>query len=161
MGQLDKDDLPGLRERLKAALATAEAEENCERVGALRLAMCALRDRDATARAEDRCSGCEETEISDMLRTLVHQREESAEEHESDGRFDDARREREEADVLKSFLPKPLSEDALEAAAKIVVEDLDAKGLKDIGKCTSALKARYPGQVTPAAAKAAVREILG
>ena len=150
-----------LRDRLKQALETAETTSDAERLGALRLAMCALRDRDAAARAEDRCSGCEETEISDMLRTLVAQREESAEEHESDGRYEDARREREEARVLKGFLPSPLSEDALEAAARSVAEDLHATGLKDIGKCVSALKQRYPGQVTPSAAKAAMRDILG
>ena len=37
---------------------------------------------------------------------------------------------------------------------------MQAKGLKDVGRCVNALKQRYPGRVDPTVASAEVRRAL-
>lgn len=119
-----------------------------------------MRDRDVTARGEGNCEGCEENEIRKLLETMVAQREVSAREYDESGRIGDAEREREEIETIQSFLPKPLTGDALEAAVSQVIEDLDASKLKDMGRCMTELQNRYPGRIETGAAGKAVRRAL-
>ena len=95
-----------------------------------------------------------------VLETMVAQREVSAREHEEAGRLEDAIREREEIEVIQKFLPVPLSGAKLEAAVKDIVEDLGASKLKDVGRCMSALKKKFPAMIDTGSAGKAVREAL-
>jgi uncharacterized protein len=160
MGQLDTQAPLGIRQRLAAALEQAQTDGQDVKASVLRLVHCAIRDRDATARAEDRCLGCEETVIADLLRMMVGQRVQAAQALENEGRIPEAEREREEMDVLLSFLPAPMSEADLKQAAAEIVGELDARSLKDIGRCVSELKSRYPEQIDPARANSAVKSLL-
>jgi uncharacterized protein YqeY len=119
-----------------------------------------MRDRDVTARTMGKCEGCEETEIRTLLETMVAQREISAREYDEAGRVSDAEREREEMDIIQTFLPKALSGEALEQAVSKVVEDLDAHKLKDMGRCMAELQSRYPGRIDTGSAGKAVRRAL-
>lgn len=135
---------PRLRARLEADLATAEqAEDASIEASTLRLILCAVHDRDAEARAHDHCSGCDDTVIRDVLELMVRQREDSAARYEDAGRIEMASREQDEAEVIKRYLPKPLEGEALSEAVDNVINDLDAHGLKDLGRCMSELKNRY------------------
>lgn len=150
------------KDRLKHALAEAEASDlDGVRAATLRLVLCAVKDRDATARAKGECEGCPEAAVRQVLETMAAQREISAREYDEAGRISDAEREREELQIIKEFLPRPLIGEALETAVKSVVEELEASKLKDVGRCMSALKARYPGQVDSGSAGKAIRAALG
>lgn len=164
-----------LRHRIDAALQEtetahqrvrdADGEEVADarfgvRLATLRLISCAVRDRDVSARTKGDCDGCPEEAVRDVLETMAHQRRISARELDEAGRIADAEREREELSVIEDFLPQPLGGDDLEAAVKDVVEDLDASTLKDLGKCMSMLKARYPGQIDSRTAGKIVRREL-
>ena len=120
-----------------------------------------MRDRDVTARTQGQCEGCEDTEVRKLLETMVAQREVSAREYDESGRISDAEREREEIAVLEAFLPRPLDGDALEDAVEQVVEDLEARKLKDMGRCMAELQSRYPGRIDTGSAGKAVRRALG
>lgn len=153
---------PGFKARLKAALETAEAQDSDGvRAATLRLVQCAVRDRDVSARSRGECEGCPEAAVRQVLQTMAAQREVSAREYDEAGRIEDAEREREELAIIEEFLPRPLMGEALEAAVRGVVEDLDASKLKDVARCMSALKQRYPGRIDTGAAGKAVRQALG
>ena len=68
--------------------------------------------------------------------------------------------EREEIEVIEQFLPQPLCGQALEAAVNEVVADLGASKLKDLGRCMSELKARFPESIESGTAGKVVREAL-
>lgn len=158
--EADKKTCVGLRKSLEKALIEAESASEEVRAATLRLVMCAVRDRDAAARKKDECRGCEETDIADILKKMATQREESAAEYDAAGRIELAEQEREELEVIRGFLPKPMGCDEIRLAAEQVVADLDATGLKDVGKCIGELKARYPGRVESGAASAVVKQLL-
>lgn len=153
---------PGFKARLEEALEAAEAQDvDGIRAATLRLVQCAVRDRDVSARSRGDCEGCPEEAVRQVLETMAAQREVSAREYDEAGRIEDAEREREELSVIEEFLPQPLTGEALEKAVSAVVEDLEASKLKDIGRCMSALKTRYPGRIETGSAGKAVRRALG
>lgn len=164
-----------LKETIALATETAEAQFDAieaedghdaaeqavgVRVATLRLIMCAVRDRDASARTRGDCDGCPDESVRDVLRTMAEQRRVSAKEFDETGRIADAERERGELAVIEEFLPKPLGEDELTEAVRDVVEDLEADSLKDLGRCMSTLKARYPGKIDSRTAGKVMRETL-
>ena len=81
-------------------------------------------------------------------------------EHEDAGLIEDAIREREEIEIIRQFLPVPLQGEALASAVSEVVTELGASKLKDLGRCMSALKERYPGLIETGEAGKAVRKAL-
>jgi uncharacterized protein len=161
MGREDVSACKGLRTRILDALKEETGLDTDEtRRATLRLIECAIRDRDVCARGRGESAGCPDEEVRRVLETLVAQREESADEHDAEGRIEDAIREREEIEVIRAFLPKTLSGKALDIAVKQVVDDLGAKKLTDLGRCVTALKERYPGLIEASDAGKAVRAQL-
>lgn len=153
-------DPMSLRDRISDELKTALKAGDKARLSTLRLISAAIKDRDIAARAEDRCEGCEDTEILSILQKLMKQREESAETYEKAGRLDLAESERTEADIVREYLPKPMSEAEIAEAAKTVVDELEATGLKDMGKVMGELKSRHAGRMDFGKAGAKVKDLL-
>jgi len=162
MGQMDQTIHITLRNRIDAALIRAESGDSCSvEAQTLRLIKCAMDDRDVIARKRGECSGCDNEVIEELLETMAAQREKSINQFDDAGRVADAEREREELDVIMSFLPEPLSGDALKSAADQVVTELQARKLKDVGRCMSALRQKYPGRIECGPASKAVRAAIG
>lgn len=149
-----------LRDRISQDLKLALKAQDKARLSTLRLISAAIKDRDIAARAEDRCAGCEDTEIMSILQKLAKQREESADTYEQAGRLDLAEAERNEAEVVREYLPRPMDEKEIEAAAEDVVTDLKACGLKDMGRCMGELKQRYAGRMDFSKAGAKIKHLL-
>lgn len=150
-----------LRKTLEAALKEAEASDpDSVRTATLRLIRCAAKDRDAISRSKGECDSCPDARLLELLHVMAEQREVSARDYDDAGRISEAEREREEIAVIRSFIPQNLAGDELEAAIESVVADLEATRLKDIGRCMSALKARFPGKINVSTASKAVRQAL-
>ncbi len=149
-----------LRDQIKTKLIEAMKAREQVRVSTLRLIQAAIKDRDIAARTRDVGEGCAEEQILQILAKLLKQREESAKIYEEAGRADLAEREREESAIIGEFMPRQMSEDEITEAARAVVDDLDAAGLKDMGKCMGALKGKYGGAMDFGKAGAAVKAIL-
>jgi len=162
MGQLDQSAQPALRIRIIQALSHSESDApNGVEAQTLRLVKCAMDDRDVIARGRGECSGCDNEVIVELLETMAAQREQSIKQYDDAGRVVDAEREREELEIINSFLPRPLAGDALRSAAADVVSQLQARKLKDVGRCMSALREKYPGQIECGPASKAVRAAIG
>ncbi|MEO1328505.1 MAG: GatB/YqeY domain-containing protein [Pseudomonadota bacterium] len=136
-----------MREQLATALKDAEANEDPVRTTTLRLVTAAIRDRDLAARSEESAEGAGEADISRLLRTMVAQRNASAEAYEEDGQLDLAERERREAEVILEFLPKPLTKAEVDAAIADAVTETGASSIKDLGRVMTLLKKRYTDRI--------------
>ena len=117
-----------LRDRLVSALEESESsgledKNDVIRLSTLRLIYKAIKDRDFTARSQDQCNGCEEEELLGILKTMVQQRKDSAQQYEKQGFFDLAERERMESKIILEFLPKLMTEDEVRRAAQRVVKE--------------------------------------
>ena len=92
---------------------------------------------------------------------MVKQRVESAETYKQANRQELVDQELEEIEIIKSFLPRQLDEDESRAAVESVINELQASGLKDMGRVMGELKARYTGQMDFGKVSSIVKDLLG
>ncbi|WP_306029276.1 MULTISPECIES: GatB/YqeY domain-containing protein [unclassified Stappia] len=148
-----------MRERIDAALQDAVENDDKRRAATLRLVLAAIKDRDARSR-ELGHDGVPDAEILEILNKMVRQREASVRDFEESGQLGLAEQEREEMSVIHEFLPRQFDERAMQNACEDIVRDINAKGLRDMGRCMSALKERYPGQMDFVRASCVVKDLL-
>ena len=146
-----------INEELKTAM---KAREGKIKIGTLRLMNAAIKDKDIAARSEDRCSGLTDEEVLAVLTKMVKQREDSAKTYEDAGRIELAEQERAEIEVIRAFLPRQLDEAEIDTAVQDVISELEADGLKDMGKCMGALKGKYAGAMDFGTAVAKLKKAL-
>ena len=84
-------------------------------------------------------------ELVSVLSKMVRQREESAAAYDSGKRPELAAAERAEIEVIRSFMPKPMSEAEMRAAVEAAIADSGAASLRDMGKVMALLKERHAG----------------
>ena len=149
-----------IRERINSALKDAVKSQAKTRMSTLRLINAAIKDRDIASRTHGESEGVDDAEVLGILAKMIKQRDESAVTYEEAGRLELAEQERDEVEVIKEFLPKQLNEDEIAAACQKVVQDLDADGLKDMGRTMGALKERYSGQMDFGKASKTVKGLL-
>lgn len=136
-----------LRENILDHTKSAMKTKDKVRLSTLRLVSAAIKDRDIAARSEDRCSGIDDGEILTLLAKMLKQREESAKTYEENGRPELAAREVEEIEIIREFMPTPLSDDEVKDIVADLVDSTGATGLKDMGKIMGVLKTDYAGRI--------------
>ena len=148
-----------LRRQLEDALKHAmKAREPC-RVATIRLILAALKDREIAERGKGN-GELDDRAILALLQTMIRQRRESIELYERGGRVDLAQREAEEIAVIHTFLPPAIEGEDLVSAVRGVVDELNARTIKDMGRTMACLKSKYSGRMDFAKASGLVRELL-
>ena len=150
-----------LRDRIKEAMKTAMKAKDEIGLAATRLIQAALKDRDIAARSKGNTDGIGDDEILGMLQSMIKQRRDSIEMYEKGGRPELAEREAREIDVIESFLPEQMDEDAVNAAIDAVMKEMEATSMKDMGRVMAALKERHAGSMDFGKASALVKARLG
>ncbi len=116
-------------ERIKQDVKTAMKSRDKPRLGALRMLGAALKNGEIEAGRP-----LEEQEEQTILRRQLKQREESAEAFRKAGREDQAASEAAEADVIRDYLPQPLSTEELNSVVDTAIRETGATGMRDMGK---------------------------
>ena len=98
------------------------------RLGALRMLSAALQNAEI-----DKGEPLSDEEEAAVLRRQLKQREESAEAFRSAGREEQADREAAEAEVVRAYLPAPLSDAELEEIADRAINETGATSMRDMG----------------------------
>jgi uncharacterized protein len=147
-----------LRDSVAAQMKEAMKGGDKVRVGALRLIMAALKDREIEARGAGKIVS-QADELA-LLTKMMKSRQESAAIYAEAGRNELAAQENAEIAVIGEFLPKQMDEAAVTAAAKAAIASTGAASIKDMGKVVNALKAAHPGEMDFAKASAIVKGLL-
>src|ERR1700679_3753076 len=147
-----------LRETISAQMKEAMKAGDKTRVGALRLIMSALKDREIEARGAGKIVS-QADELA-LLTKMMKSRQESAAIYAEAGRKELAEQENAEIAVIGEFLPKQMDEATVIAAAKAAIASTGATSIKDMGKVVNALKAAHPGEMDFAKASAIVKGLL-
>jgi uncharacterized protein YqeY len=147
-----------MREVLLAQMKEAMKSGDKVRVGALRLIMSALKDKEIEMRGSGKIvSRADELAL---LTKMVKSRQESLEIYEKAGRAELAEQERAEIAVIAEFLPRQMDESGMSAAVDAAIAQTGAATIRDMGKVVSALKEAYAGQMDFAKASAIVKARL-
>jgi uncharacterized protein YqeY len=147
-----------LRDSIAAQMKDSMKAGDKIRVGALRLIMSALKDREIEARGAGKIvSRADELAL---LTKMAKTRQESLAIYKENGREDLAAQESAEIAVINEFLPKQMDEAGMTEAARAAIAETGAAGMRDMGKVVALLKEKYPGQMDFARASAIVKGLL-
>ena len=114
--------------RIQDDTKAAMKQRDKTRVGALRMLGAALKNAEIEAGRP-----LTEREEQPILRRQLKQRDESAEAFRKAGRQEQAASESAEAEIVRSYLPAPLSAEKLEELVDTAIDDTGAAGMKDMG----------------------------
>ena len=148
-----------MREQITESLTKAIKAQDKRRMATLRLVSAAIKDRDVEARGHGK-ERVSDDELLQILAKMVKQRDESIGIYEEAGRLELAEQERAEMAIIKEFLPQQMAEEDVSATCAKAVQELDAAGLRDMGKVMAHLKAHYPGQMDFGKASCVVKSLL-
>ena len=145
-----------IRERLQADMITAMKAKEKDRLSVIRMLISKLKDVTIDTRAE-----LDDEQEMRILLTYAKQREEGLAEARKHGREDIATKEQYELDLVRSYLPEPLSDAALAALIDEVVVATGAASMKDMGRVMKEATARAAGRADGGRISAAVKSRLG
>ncbi len=117
-----------IRDRIQSDTKAAMKQRDRTRVGALRMLGAALKNAEIEAGRP-----LDEQEEQTILRRQLKQRDESAEAFRKAGREERAASESAEAEIVRTYLPEPLSQDELQAIVDRAINETGAKDMKDMG----------------------------
>ena len=107
----------------------------------LRLIISAIKDFKIASKVKE--SSLKDQEIISILKKMNKQRNDSCEAYKKAGRVDLLKKEQEEISIINSFLPKQMSDEETKNICKKVIENLQAKSIKDMGKVMGVLKKEH------------------
>ena len=120
--------MSSVKEILKADLKAAMmAKDNFKR-DTIRFLMAAIKQVEVDERIE-----MDDTGIYKLIQKSLKQRDDAAMQFKDAGRDDLYDKEMAEADILKVYMPKQLSDDELKVLINGVISDLGASSMKDMG----------------------------
>ncbi|CAN5261041.1 MAG: GatB/YqeY domain-containing protein [Rubrobacter sp.] len=117
-----------ITDRIQSDTKDAMKQRDRTRVGALRMLGAALKNAEIEAGRP-----LTEQQEQTILRRQLKQRDESAEAFRKAGREERAASESAEAEIVRTYLPEPLSQGELEEIVDRAIDDTGAKGMKDMG----------------------------
>jgi uncharacterized protein YqeY len=148
-----------MRERFTTEMKEAMKAGEKRRLSTIRLIQAALKDKDIEARGAGRGPATED-EILALLQKMIKQRQESITMYDQGGRPELAQQEREEAEIIASFLPKQMDDAETKAAIEAAIAETGAASMKDMGKVVGALRAKFAGKMDFGKASGLVKEML-
>ena len=142
-------------EKVQADMYTAMKSGDKEKANTLRNVLSKLKDK----QIEKREALTSEEEIK-ILQTLVKQRKESIDLYEKGGRDELVAIERQEMEIINSYLPKMMSDDSIKNIVKSVIESSGANSMADMGKVMPEVMKQGKGLIDGKTAQKFVSEML-
>ena len=142
-------------EKVQADMYTAMKSGDKEKANTLRNVLSKLKDK----QIEKREALSNEEEIK-ILQTLVKQRKESIELYEKGGRNELVVIEKQEMEIINSYLPKMMSDDSIKNIVKSVIESSGANSMADMGKVMPEVMKQGKGLIDGKTAQKFVSEML-
>ncbi len=144
-----------LTEQIQRDTKEAMKSRDRTRVAALRMLSSALKNSEIEAGHP-----LGEEEQRAVLRRQLKQREESADAFNKAGRREQAEREAAEAEIVRGYLPAPMSGEELERIVGRAVEETGASSMKDMGAVMGRAMALAEGRAEGRELSALVRSRL-
>lgn len=144
-----------LKFNIMEAVKDAMRAQAKERLGTLRMATAAIKQKEVDERIE-----LNDAQIVDILVKMIKQRKEAASQYISGNRADLSDKEFAEIKVLEEFLPAQLSEEDVNAAIQAAIATHGATSAKDMGKVMAELKTKLGGSADMAVVGQKVKAFL-
>ena len=124
-------------EDMKAAMRAREPAK----LSTIRMLLAGIKQKEVDERVEQ-----SDADVVVIIDKMIKQRRESIAQFEAGARLDLAAAEKAEIDVLRGYMPRPLTPEEIDALITAAVEETGASGVSAMGKVMALLKARLSGR---------------
>jgi uncharacterized protein len=129
-----------LKAQITEDMKTAMRAKDSVRLGAIRLLLAAIKQREVDERIE-----LTDADVISVIEKMLKQRRDSIAAFELAKRTDLADIEKFEVSVLQTYMPKQMSDAEISAIVDQVIADSGAQGAKDMGKVVGLVKPLVAG----------------
>lgn len=133
--------MSSIKDKLTEDMKTAMRAKDKDRLGAIRLALSAVKQREVDERIQ-----LDDTQLLVILDKMIKQRRESITQYRAGSRDDLVAKEQFEIDVLQTYLPTALGEAELQQIIAAAIKETGAVSVKDMGKLMTALRPQVQGR---------------
>lgn len=130
-----------LKVRINDDMKTAMRAKDTARLGAIRLLMAAMKQKEVDERIE-----LDDATVVVVIEKMLKQRKDSITQYEAAKRLDLADAEKFEVEVLSAYMPQALSAAEVEAIVAAAVIESGAKAPADMGKVIALVKPKVAGR---------------
>ena len=145
-----------LKDRITEDMKVAMRAGDKERLGTIRLALAAIKQREVDERIT-----LDDGQVLAVLEKMIKQRREAIPQFESGGRADLVAKESAEIKVLQQYLPAQLGDAEIDALIAEAFAATGATSMKDMGKVMAAVKSKAQGRTDMGALSARIKQKLG
>ncbi len=149
-----------LRKTIETEYKNALKSKDKSKISTYRLILSSIKDLDILNRSGPNKKDTDDNDIKKLFKKMVKQRSESIEIYKKNNRTDLLQVEQNEYDILSSFLPKQLDDEATKKICEEIISKLGANSIKDMGKVMGELKKQNADEIDFAKAGVLIRQIL-
>ena len=134
-----------LKDKIESHYNNSIKEKDTNSINTLRLIKSAIKDKEISLRGKQ--EALTDSDILNLLQSLVKQRKDSIEAFEKANRKDLIENELNEIKVIELFLPKQIDENETTLIIKEIIKDNNFTSIKDMGNLMKIVKERYTGKI--------------
>lgn len=130
-----------LKEKITEDMKTAMRAKETARLGAIRLLLSAMKQREVDERIE-----LSDADVVSIIEKMLKQRRDSISQYKTANRQDLVDVEEFEVSILQAYMPQQLSEAEIVSAIAEAIASTGAAGPQDMGKVMGVVKAKLAGR---------------
>ena len=150
-----------MENRIQKDIMSAMKEKNEVRLNALRAVKTAImQTKTSTNFSGDRESPLPDVDVIKIMQKMVKERMESFEIYKNAGREDLATKEENEANIIKEYLPQPLTNEEVEVIVNEAIVTVGATSMKDMGKVMKEVTLKVNGRADGKLLSVVIKKLL-
>ena len=130
------------------------------KISTYRLILSGIKELDIANRSGPQKKETDDNDIKKMLKKMIKQRNESIEVYKKNNRDDLFQIEKQEQEILSSYLPKQMSEEDIKNICSEIIVSTKASSIKDMGKIMGELKKNYSDTLDFSLAGKVLKDLL-
>ena len=130
------------------------------KISTYRLILSGIKELDINNRSGPQKKKTDDNDIKKMLKKMIKQRAESIEVYKKNNRDDLLQIEKQEQEILSSYLPKQMGEEETKKICNEIIESTKASSIKDMGRVMGELKKNYSDSIDFSLAGKVLKELL-
>ena len=149
-----------LREKIETEYKSAVKSKNKYEISTYRLILSGIKDLDISNRSGPNKKETDDSDITKLIKKMIKQRSESIEVYKKNDRGDLLKIEQEEVKILSNYIPKQLGQDETKKICEEIINKLELKSIKDMGKIMGELKKTHSDSLDFSLAGKVLKELL-
>lgn len=144
-----------LLQKIEEDFKVALKQSDKLKISVLRLVKASIKNKQIEKQAD-----LTDEDVISLISTLIKQRKESIEQFSKGNRWDLVEREKQELEILRSYMPEELSIEELDSLIKKAITESGVSDVREIGKVMKILMPQIKGRADGKVVSQRVKELL-